>query len=486
MIRPGIAGVLALLVVHGAALSAQLARPPLSPAAAQQDFDVLRRAMEEAHGGFYRFVDKAELDRRLHEHRARLVEPISQLRFASVISKAVAEINDGHARVELDSSTAKDLADARVLPLRVALEDSRLIVRFNDSPTDTVLRPGTEVVSINGRPVESIIRELSSRVSRDGFIETGRRHRIAAGFPQLYWLFIEQTDKYTILARDTAGNRTEIALAGILERDRRSITNPVNTRLVSNLSQLDAPPGTVALDFPEKSQVARLRVRAFGGEGFPATLDSAFRVMRERRTSQLILDLRGNGGGVDEYGALLLSYLVDRPFRYFDYIKVTTIAPSFATWLPSTFESLRKGTQADRKGGFRVTPALHPGVGEQQPRSEPFLGKLIVLIDGGSFSTTADVAAHLRSWRRGVFVGEETAGTYEGNTSGLNALIVLPNSRLRFKVMMYGYWNAVEPQPGGRGVIPEHIVPVRVIDLLHGNDVPLGAALALLNSDPPS
>lgn len=79
-----------------------------------------------------------------------------------------------------------------------------------------------------------------------------------------------------------------------------------------------------------------------------------------------------------------------------------------------------------------------------------------------------------------MFVGEETAGTYEGNTSGLNALIVLPNSRLRTRAMMYGYWNAVTPVPGGRGVIPEHAAQLRIADLLAGRDpaLELGEALA--------
>ncbi|MEP6730112.1 MAG: S41 family peptidase, partial [bacterium] len=352
--------------------------------------------------------------------------------------------------------------------------------RFNDSPTDSSVRPGMEVVSINGRSSTSIIQTLLPKIPRDGFIETGSRTRIAAGFPQLYWLFIEQTDHYTIVTSDAEGRRAEAVLGGIAERDRRTISNPVNADLVARLARLDAPPGNVALEFLGEHGAARLRVRAFDGQAFPATLDSAFRALRERGTSALILDLRGNGGGVDEYGALLLSHLVDHSFRYFDRIAMTTIAPSFATWLPRTFASLRTGTEADPAGGFRVKTALHPGVGEQQPNATPYLGKLVVLIDGGSFSTTADVAAQLRSWRRAVFVGEETAGTYEGNTSGLNALIVLPNSRLRLKVMMYGYWNAVEPQSGGRGVIPERIAPARIIDLLRGRDRALEMAANLL------
>ena len=130
--------------------------------------------------------------------------------------------------------------------------------------------------------------------------------------------------------------------------------------------------------------------------------------MREKGTRALILDLRGNGGGVDEYGALLVSYFLERPFRYFDHIHLTTIAPSFATWLPRTFDELRAGTEPGPNGGFRVTAALHPGVGEQRPASHPFPVKVVVLIDGGSFSTTADVAAQLRSRERATFVGEET------------------------------------------------------------------------------
>ncbi len=471
---------LALVVGWAAALSGQSPRGSLLPADAQQDFDVLRRAIEEAHGGLHRFVAKPELDRRLDAHRARLSRPLSQLEFASIIAETIAELRDGHARLALDSLTASRVANARVLPLRLALEADRLVVRFNDSPTDTTVRPGMQVVSINGRGSEAIIRTLLPTVSGDGFIETGKRRRLATAFPQLYWQFVEQTDAYRVVARHADGAMVEVMLTGITERERRSIDNPVNAELIANAARLDAPAGNVALEFLEEPRLARLRVRAFGGEAFPATLDSAFRVLREQGASALILDLRGNGGGVDEYGALLLSYLVDRPFRYFDHINVKTIDPSFTTWVPRTYESLRSGTLPDTAGGYRVTTAVHPGVGEQRPAAQPFLGDVVVLIDGGSFSTTADVAAHLRSWDRAVFVGEETAGTYEGNTSGLNADVILPNSGLRFRVMMYGYWNAVTPEPGGRGIIPEHVVPARVADLLRGSDRALEVARSLL------
>lgn len=460
-------------------LAGQVPARLLDAQQAQEDFDVLHRALAEAHGGYTRFVAKAELERRFAAHRARLTRPVGQLEFAGILSEAIAELRDGHARLEFDSTTAAALVAAPQLPLRVALEQDRLVIRLNDSPADRSLAPGLEIVSINGRASAELLRILWPKVAGDGFIETGRRHRLAQEFPRLHWLYIEQSATYTVVARDADGQLVTATLPGVTDLERRSASNAVNATFAQNATRLDGPPGRIALEFLDEGRVARLRVRAFDGQTFVATLDSVFRELRARGTPALILDLRGNGGGVDEYGARLVSYFADTPFRYFDRIHVTTIAPSFATWLPRTFDAMRAGTVADPAGGFLVTPERHSGVGEQQPAPDGFRGRLVVLIDGGSFSTTTDVAAQLRSRNRAIFVGEETAGTYEGNTSGLNALIVLPHSRFRLRVMMYGYWNAVTPVPGGRGVIPDHPAPLRVADALAGRDPALELGIAL-------
>jgi C-terminal processing protease CtpA/Prc len=128
-------------------------------------------------------------------------------------------------------------------------------------------------------------------------------------------------------------------------------------------------------------------------------------------------------------------------------------------------------------GDWLVTAALHQGITEQRPSPTPFLGKLVVRLDGGTVSAAADVTATLCHHGRATFVGEESAGGYEGNTSGLNALVVLPHSGLRLKIMMYDYWNAVTPTQKGRGTIPDVIVERRVADLLRGVDAQMNRAL---------
>jgi hypothetical protein len=90
----------------------------------------------------------------------------------------------------------------------------------------------------------------------------------------------------------------------------------------------------------------------------------------------------------------------------------------------------------------------HQGILEQASGKFPFLGKVIVLMDGRTFSTAADVCATLHHLKRATFVGEESGGGYCGNTSGLGAKVVLPNSKLSSRIPMWGYWNARRQTPG--------------------------------------
>lgn len=468
----------ALLVSLSASVA--LAQPQtLSVEAARADFDVLHRALAEAHGGYARFGSRAEVERRFLQHREKLVAPVTTLELFGVISAAVAELRDGHLRPELDAETARIFASARVFPLRLAAQQKRLFVLYNDTPNDTTVVPGMELLSVNGRSIADLRAALLPKMSGDGFIETGKENRFVIAFAPLYWQFIDQTARFVVEVRGQGGRILTDTLEGVLATSRRTNRNPVNTGIAAALARIDTTSGNVALDVV--SGVHRLRVRAFTGPGIPAALDSAFRLLRERGADRLILDLRGNGGGADENGALLVSHLTDRPFRYFDHIDVRTIAPSFATWLPRTFEELKTGTVAQPGGGYRVLPVRHPGVAEQQPGPVPFRGRLAVLINGGSFSTTADVAAQLRSMNRATFVGEETGGGYEGNTSGLNADIILPASQLKLRITMYDYWNAVRaPASRGRGTLPDIVVWPTIADLLGGRDTVLERAIQLL------
>ncbi len=475
--RSTLALFVALFSAHSA--GAQSWSATLTPAAAQADYDLLRNALTEAHGALYRFVPKPELERRFDAYRKRLDHPVSRLELAGVLNEMVAGIGDGHARLDFDDSTNAQLSRAVVFPYRVSLEGDRLIVSANDAPDDLLIVPGTEIVRINGATIQELTARILPKLPRDGFIETGRRRRFGLNFPQLYWLYVEQPARFEIDARSKSGSPLHCSVQGISEVTRRTASRPLNAAFAANAKQLDGPTQNISLRFFADSTVGVMKIRGFIGGTFVAEMDSVIHLANARNARGVVLDLRGNGGGVDMYGAALVGEFATAPFRYFDHISLTTINPSFATWKPETFDDLKANAIVDPKGGYFANTKMHPGIVEQQPAKEPFRGKLVVMLDGGTFSTAADVTSVLRSLGRATFIGEESAGAYEGNTSGLNADVRLPNSGFKFRVQMFGYVNSVTPAEKGRGTLADIVMPRRIEDVLNGRDPALERAVAV-------
>lgn len=468
---------MALLLPHAPAQTTLL-----PPVIMQSDFDTLRKALEEAHGGLYRFSDKASWDKRFATYRKKLDKPMNQLAFTGIIAEMIAETRDGHMRLNADDSTTATLARAKQFPLRVTTEGNRLMIVYNDTPADTTLHPGMQIISINNHSIQELLPRLRKKLAGDGFIETGITRRLERSFAPLYWLYADQSASFTITVRNAAGKLTTTTLTGVTNNDREAnrSRNPVNKQMLTNMTRLDGATENVSVRFAGPENIAILRVRSFDADStFPAQIDSVFHIIRDKKAQTLILDLRGNGGGVDMYGSYLVAQLTNKPFRYFDRIELTSIAPSFATWKPKTFTDLKAQTIPYNKGGFLVTGQLHKGVELQQPSPHPFMGQLIVLIDGFSFSTTADVTAQLRYLTKATFIGEETGGACEGNTSGLNALFILPYTQLKIKIQMYEYWNAVSCKQKGRGTLPDYPVERKTADLLMGIDASLDKALTI-------
>lgn len=447
----------------------------------QSDFDLLLKSIEEVHGGIYRYANADVVDRHFKTHKEKVNTCRDKYDFITVVSETLAGLRDGHLRLEYDERTVTELDNANLFPLILSLEGDRAIIAFNDTRDDKQLLPGMELVSVNGTPTREVVERMIPRISGDGFIETGKLWQIERRFATYYWLFIEQCSDYAIEARSTGGSLIKVKLQGVKRNERTTnrSSNPVNSGMHRNLPPSDRP----NVDLTIQEGVATIWVGGFQGSGFKTELDAALEEINRKKITSVILDLRGNGGGVDEYGAYLVSQFTDKPFRYFDHIHLRSVNPSFTTWKADTYEDLKTGTTPDPKGGYLVTSRLHSGVGTQQPAKNPFLGKLTVLMNGGTFSTAADVTATLHNMRRGTFVGEESGGGYEGNTSGLNARVTLPRSGLSVRISLYDYWNAVKPQVRGRGTIPDHPIENKVEELLKGRDTQMDFARRLATRD---
>jgi hypothetical protein len=170
------------------------------------------------------------------------------------------------------------------------------------------------------------------------------------------------------------------------------------------------------------------------------------------------------------FGAYLVSCFSPREFRYFERIETT---PAFE----------RPGElRVDEEG--RVWVLSHPGLQPQAPSPFAFQGRSLVLIDGDTFSTAADVATvlHFNGWA--TFAGEESGGGYDGNTSGSSQRIQLPTSGISVSIPQWEYTTAnLGHDHFGRGVPVEHAVQPTIEDVLAGRDTVLERAVELMMED---
>jgi C-terminal processing protease CtpA/Prc len=230
-----------------------------------------------------------------------------------------------------------------------------------------------------------------------------------------------------------------------------------------------------------------LTVRTFGsgtisnaGIDYPDFLRNTFQELADSSAQNLIIDVRNNGGGSDEYGKLLAAYLIDETFDYYRYLEVNRDSFAFLEYSGMSNSDLpRDRFRANERGKFDFLG--HPNLGPQQPLEPNFRGNVYILINGASFSATGEFTSVVHHHRRATFVGEECGAGYYGNTSGMMVGVTLPNSGISVRIPLVRYTMAVSGyKPEDRGLIPERQVEPTIEDLLAGRDTVLEYALGLI------
>jgi len=226
-----------------------------------------------------------------------------------------------------------------------------------------------------------------------------------------------------------------------------------------------------------------LTIYGFGGKGGPEKkplsqfFDDAFFEMHTRKSQTLILDVRDNGGGEDSLGKQLLSYLLDQPFRYYDDLIFNAREFDFFRYADGARPIPEDMVEKRADGKYHFTK--HPNSGLQQARAPHFAGKVLVLMNGGSFSTTCEFLSNLHYRKRATFIGQEAAGGYYGNSSGATAAVVLPNSKVVVRVPLMTYYLAVKGADPKRSILPDYEVARGVADLQSDNDKVMAKAMEL-------
>jgi hypothetical protein len=429
----------------------------------RDDFGIFRQALQEAHPGLYRYRSKAQIDSLFSVTENRIDHNMTQQEFYRLLLPVVAQIRCGHTKLHPDNNWSDNFfyGQDKVFPLRLFFRDNRAWITGSYDSIPLVTR-GLEVLSINGNPVPSIIEKMLQSFFSDGNSKTFQYIEMNRFFSAYYANLYEAPDSFLLVCSE-GKNQVTLALPAI----DKSVIDRYEKHAVVR------PP--YSLTYPDE-KTALLTITSFWenaeGESFKHFLKQSFADINSRGIQQLIIDVRDNEGGNDSRGSLLLSYLMDKEFRYYDRLETTTDKKySFSEYarLPKFYGFIRLLVTRTENGKYEWKH--NKNLKMQKPQKHPYSGKVYVLINGASFSVTTEFAAVTHYLKRATFIGEETGGGYYGNNSGTFVIVTLPNSRLNVGIPMLAYYTAVKDYPyTDRGIIPDHEVRPGIRDLLEGKD----------------
>ncbi|WP_211208927.1 S41 family peptidase [Cytophaga aurantiaca] len=382
----------------------------------------------------------------------------------------LAKIKDGHTVVD-GRNMGLLLNDELLFPY--SIYKIKGAYYLNKSGTDDKSLTGYKILKINGEKMDTIVGVIQKYLAHEGENETVINTQLKY-FPAYYFLYFDKSESFEIEYEEEPGKIKTIKLKGV-EYGTFKKNTLVNQEPLS-------------VEFKNDSTVI-LKVRSFSNgyiqkdrKAAEEKLDSIFNKMYDLKITNLILDLRGNGGGAPELANYLFSYLSSKPYYYFASIGIKynstknwKYLAEYPRYIPEV--DFSKTTTKHGLNLYTQTNEIYNWQFEKQyPKPNSLKGKIYVLINGGSFSSTGHVLSLMRDKGIGIFYGEYSQGSNYSN-AGLQAFI-LPYSQTKVWIPFIQFkMRTPNFQYDPKGIKPDVEIELQPDDLKTNYDRVLNYAL---------
>lgn len=188
-----------------------------SPKELQEDFVLFRNILEETHPSLYWHTSKDSMDFYFNVAQDKLADSLTESKFRFVLSYVTSKIRCGHTSTMPSKAAVKYAATARPLafPLSVKAWPDTVIITSNLNRRDTLSLRGKQLLSVEGRPVQSIVDSFFSHLSSDGYNETFKYQSLSNGsvFRNFYTSIYGVRNRMPITYTDSTGIVKQAVLA---------------------------------------------------------------------------------------------------------------------------------------------------------------------------------------------------------------------------------------------------------------------------------
>lgn len=476
----------AVLCAFGAPAAA-VAETSFDAAGIQADIDVLQHAYEALHPGLFRYNTPETMRGHFATLRAALNGRRTLAETYLALSEFAAKVRCGHTYANFYNQPASIQAALFEGRNRVPFEfrwiDGRMRVT-RDLTGRRLLPRGSEIIAINGVRASDILARLLPIARADG---SNDAKRIAQ-------LQVQGDDRY-----ETFDVFLPLYFPQIQTEQRLTVRTPrgtVRTHIVQALSdaqrqgfrrlKADDPTGGFALRFERRTAILSMPSWVFYDSpwDWKAFIRDSFEEIARTQATALVIDLRGNEGGVD-VGDAILPHLIDAPLTLFDpprlvrYRRVPDdLAPLLDTWDPS-FKDWGDDAQPYDKRFYRLLDEQRSaGPRRIEPASPRFRGRVFVLVGATNSSATFQFAQQIQEAGLATLVGQTTGGNRRGINGGAFFFLRLPHTQIEMDVPLIARFP--DGHPPDAGIVPDIRVTPTPQDIATGNDAEMAAVRAAI------
>lgn len=399
------------------------------------DFEQFQQAFYKLEAKPFLHISEKELQENFQKLREDLRSPLSPLEQFRVYAAFVSRIQCGHTSVIPSKKVIREWGiQKQCLPFDVVMVNKKLFIA--PMHPEDFLRPkkgekvelkkpkkakekldgGTEIYAIDQKSIAEWMKLISPYISSD-----------EDGIDFKYFNVGQLFDFYRYVALPV--NKDSVEVRYIYKKDtlsqfvklRQPLFYTLQARLDPKISkEKEKEFGTFSI---EKNKYGYFRFESFKngqGDKYEAFLKSAFEAMKKKKIDKLIIDLRGNTGGIIQ--TELLRYFVPAGTDAGKYtfekqlsrkelrkLGVKMNHEATKTYLKNMKMSQKMLKKSNAYNGNLIVSANFP---------EKYKGEIVVITDEGTFSAASVLACHLKTLAGAKIVGQTPGGSFYGGNAG--------------------------------------------------------------------
>lgn len=426
----------------------------------------------------YWYTSKDTIDWAFNTVLNSITDSMNEPAFRNKLAWAVSKIRDGHTTVRFSRryNNAISRSQLPVFPLAIKAWKDSLVVLASAFRGDSVFTRGTIILSINDRSPGEILDSIFQFISTDGFADNFKNQVVSFNFGIHYTNAFGLDSLHKISFLDSNGMKRTVMIrnydpkSDTVSRKGRKPTQVVVPTRRERKETERLSRRSITIDTPMNT--AYIRVATFSSGKLKHFFRKSFRTINKQGLSNVVLDLRENGGGNIMNSTRLTQYLINKPFKLADTVAAISrrfkygdhIRPSLAYKISMFFTSRRKRADGRYHFAYFENKTFKP------KKKNHFDGEVYLIQGGYSFSATTLFINSIKGQPNVTVVGEETGGGSYGNSAVHLPQIILPNTKIRVVLPIYRLVMDASKPKTGRGIFPDIEVDPSSVALREGYD----------------